>query len=101
MVHIGVFTVDRTERTGTDGAHGKGTDTVGTAHIELVYIGGCRAVAITVDDAAKQARGQMHVFSKLESFVSLSREFHILGKGIAKQLFVLFIELFAGHGVNG
>ena len=58
LVDVGVFSARGVVAAGTDGAHGKTTDGVGTTYVELFTVGGVGAVAECVDGTGKGTHGQ-------------------------------------------
>ena len=100
LVHIGVFAVGGAEAAGADAAHREGAHAVGTAHIELLGIGGAERIAVREDHAAEGAGRQFEVAVDANGVVHLGCELEKLCEGVAEEFLVLPLKRFAESGVN-
>ena len=100
LVHIGVFAVGGAEAAGADAAHREGAHAVGTAHIELLGIGGAERIAVREDHAAEGAGRQFEVAVDANGVVHLGCEFEELCEGVAEEFLILPLKRFAESGVN-
>ena len=102
LVYVGVFAVGRFVAARADGAHGKAAHAVGSAHVELVGIGGAQGVAVAVDGTCEEAAGQLERrTAEAYRFVVFGCGLDVLCEGIAEEVFVLFAEGLAAGGVDG
>ena len=102
LVDVGVFAVGRLVTARADGAYGEAAHAIGSAHIELVGIGGAQGVSVAVDGTRKEAAGQLERrTAEADGLVVFGRGLDVLGKGIAEEVFVLFVEGLSAGGVDG
>ena len=100
LVHIRVARTRGVETPGSDGADGEGTDAVGSAHVELVAVGGETRVAVGPHNAAHEAGGETILFTDFKIVVQFSGQFQILSEWIVEKFLVLLSPLLTGQGID-
>ena len=92
-VSVGLV-LGRTVRAGTDASHREGTDGVGAANIELLYVRHLFGITVCMFGADEETRHKPVLCAGFETaridYLSLS--FHELGKRCAEELFLAFLS---------
>lgn len=101
LVDVGVLLVLAMVGARPDGAHGEGAYAVGAAGVELVGVRRVEAVAVAVDGAGEEARGQFEAVARqAEGFVRLGRYLDKLRERTAEEILVARGEGAASGGIE-
>ena len=99
LIEIRVGGTRGRESSGAHAAHGEGTHAIGTAHVELLAVGGCRGIAVTPNHTCRGMCHEMRTPPQLPCFSPFGFYLEKLCKGILKHFLIFLVPPPSGYHV--